>query len=379
MTIIKQLVFFTIMSIYVFADTCSYDSGRCRHDINFQYFNDNLLSYYLTSFNQHTQSEIEIFSFQIVSSGEDCSTILEIEYELNFFSPEVNFENFEKFYNGILNFSTKDGVQYFNNLNFNIGSFQGNLNIDYDIDLVSYMAQSGKLPNGTYLFDINVSHNQSLVCSFSKVKEIKRPIKLDLISPGSLFSDMTRSSIIYETNPFFLWDSDFCNECNYGIRIAEYDFHIHGSSQEALFDNSILPSDQTLEFYDLPSNSISFQPSIESLLNLEVGKHYVWQVKRSFDTTLDQHDEFSPIFIFEIRTPTKKQLNFSDPYLSLIQNLIGDEDFKLLFSAGGELERFITNGNSVWINDNEVNIDVLYLLVDKLYRDEIKIEEYYIE
>ena len=44
MTIIKQLVFFTIMSIYVFADTCSYDSGRCRHDINFQYFNDNLLS-----------------------------------------------------------------------------------------------------------------------------------------------------------------------------------------------------------------------------------------------------------------------------------------------------------------------------------------------
>ncbi len=367
------------MSIYVFADTCSYDSGSCRHDINFQYFNDNLLSYYLTSFNQHTQSEIEIFSFQIVSSGEDCSTILEIEYELNFFSPEVNFENFEKFYNGILNFSTKDGVQYFNNLNFNIGSFQGNLNIDYDIDLVSYMAQSGKLPNGTYLFDINVSHDQSLVCSFSKVKEIKRPIKLDLISPGSLFSDMTRSSIIYETNPFFLWDSDFCNECNYGIRIAEYDFHIHGSSQEALFDNSILPIDQTLEFYDLPSNSISFQPSIESLLNLEVGKHYVWQVKRSFDTTLDQHVQFSPIFIFEIRTPTKKQLNFSDPYLSLIQNLIGDEDFKLLFSAGGELERFITNGNSVWINDNEVNIDVLYLLVDKLYRDEIKIEEYYIE
>ena len=113
MTIIKQLVFFTIMSIYVFADTCSYDLGSCRHDINFQYFNDNLLSYYLTSFNKHTQSEIEIFSFQIVSSGQDCSTILEIEYELNFFSPEVNFENFEKFYNGILNFSTKEGVQYF--------------------------------------------------------------------------------------------------------------------------------------------------------------------------------------------------------------------------------------------------------------------------
>ena len=367
------------MSIYAFADTCSYDSDGCRHDINFQYFNDNLLSYYLTSFNQHTQSETEFFSFQIISSGEDCNTTLEIEYELNLFSPEVNFENFEKFYNGILNFPIKEGVQYFNNLNFNIGSFQGNLNIDYDRDLVSYMGQSGKMPNGQYLFNINISHEQSLACSFSKVKEIKRPIKLDLISPGSLFSDMKRSSIIYETNPFFIWDSDFCNECNYGIRIAEYDFNIHGSSQEALFDNSILPIDQTLEFYDLPSNSISFQPSIESLLKLEVGKYYVWQVKRSFATTLDQQDEFSPIFIFEIRTPTKKQLNFSDPYLSLIQNLIGDEDFKLLFSAGGELERFITNGKSVWINDNEVNIDVLYLLVDKLYRDEIKIEKYHIE
>ena len=95
MTIIKQLLFFIIMPIYVFAETCSYDSGGCMHNINFQYFNDNLLAYYLTSFNEHTQSETEIFSFQIISSGEDCSTTLEIEYELNFFSPEVNFESFE--------------------------------------------------------------------------------------------------------------------------------------------------------------------------------------------------------------------------------------------------------------------------------------------
>ena len=63
--------------------------------------------------------------------------------------------------------------------------------------------------------------NQQKTCLFNNLKEINRPITLELIYPGSIFSDMaTTISIIYNTNPQFLWYSDYCNECNYAIRCS---------------------------------------------------------------------------------------------------------------------------------------------------------------
>ena len=115
------------------------------------------------------------------------------------------------------------------------------------------------------------------------------------------------------------------------------------------------------------------------MLNFEIGKYYVWQIKRYYQTTLDERADYSPIFIFEIRPSTKKQIDFSDPYLSLIHDIIGKDDFNLLFGTGGELDRFVTEGESVWINDKEVHIDILFLLVDKLKKGEIKIESYEIK
>jgi len=201
---------------------------------------------------------------------------------------------------------------------------------------------------------------------------------LELISPGGLFSDIN-TSIIYETNPIFLWYSDYCNECNYAIRISEYDPDIHMSLQEAFIDNLILPNNRSHKYHDLPSNSISFQSSIDALLNLEIGKYYVWQIKRSYATSFEIQNDYSPIYIFEIRTPTKKQVDFSDPYLLLIQDLIGKDDFNLLFSSGGELERFITSGASVWLNEEELHIDFLHLLVNDLINGNIQIQAYEIK
>ena len=78
------------------------------------------------------------------------------------------------------------------------------------------------------------------------------------------------ASIIYNINPQFLWHSDYCNECDYSIRIAEYISNIHQSPQEALLENLLLPMDRSIKFYDLPSNSNLFQPNFDGLITFEV-------------------------------------------------------------------------------------------------------------
>ena len=98
------------------------------------------------------------------------------------------------------------------------------------------------------------------------------------------------------------------------------------------------------------------------------------QIRRSYETTFGTYHDYSNIFIFEVRSPTKEQLDYSDPYLSVIQSLIGTDQFNLWFSTGGELERFVTYGESIWINGEELHIDVLYTLVSELNQGKIKLE-----
>ncbi|SVE47030.1 uncharacterized protein METZ01_LOCUS499884, partial [marine metagenome] len=171
------------------------------------------------------------------------------------------------------------------------------------------------------------------------------------------------------------WYSDFCSQCTYGIRVCEFNQDEHSSLQDALADWSLLPLDQSIEYHEeLKGNMNSFQYPAEGNMDLEVGKHYVWQIRRSYETTLEPHYDYSPIYVFEIRSPSKQRLDYSDPNLTAIQSLIGEEQFYLWFSPGGELERFVTTGESIWINNEELHMDVLYSLVSELNQEKIKIK-----
>ena len=66
-------------------------------------------------------------------------------------------------------------------------------------------------------------------------------------------------------------------------------------------------------------------------------------------------------------------------YLSLIKSLIGEEQFNLWFGSGGELERFVTDGEYIWINGEKLHIDILYSLVSELDKGKIKVNNFQIE
>ena len=63
---------------------------------------------------------MDVFSFQVVTAGQNCTIPLKANYALQIFSPEVGIENFEHFYNAELEINLKEGFQYFTNADFAI-------------------------------------------------------------------------------------------------------------------------------------------------------------------------------------------------------------------------------------------------------------------
>ena len=349
-------------------------ANNCSYIIEKVYFNNNILTYYLDAFNRNdTQSNIDLFSYRIIPIGDDCQETLSIEYTFKIYTPEIGLDHFETFYKGEIEVDISSSVYYFKNSDFSFLSGLTFTNNNQVEKLISYISQSGKLPNGIYSFHFR-SENSTVITPLPETIEIMRPVTLELLSPGGTLSELTHS-YTQSTVPLFTWYSDFCRECAYGIRVCEYNQDKHSSLNSALDDWSIIPYDQSSEYHKIPWNTLAFQYPDKGHLDLEVGKLYVWQIRRSYETTHKPHHDYSPIYIFEIRPPTKKQLDFIDPYMSAIQTLIGKEQFNLWFSAGGELERFVTASESILINGEAIHMDALYSLVSELNQGKITINK----
>ena len=356
-------------------------SQECTYEVNKINFNEQILTFYLDSFDRNNlQSQLELFTYAIIPAPV-CSeeTVLTIDYTFKIYSPEIGLTSYETFYKGETEITINTDVQYFRNTDFSFVSGPTVINNPQIQKIISYIGLSGKLPNGNYLFQFDLKNGSGdELDTKSESLEINRPLALELLSPGGTFSELT-NSFTYSTVPLFTWYSDFCGQCTYGIRVCEYNQDEHSSLQNALADWSLLPYDQSIEYHELPWNSFAFQFPAEGHMNLEAGKHYVWQIRRSYKTTLDPHHDYSPINIFEVRSSTQKKLDITDPYLSVIQLLLGIDQFNLWFSTGGELERFVTSGESIWVNGEEMHIDALYSLVSELNQGKITLEKFQIK
>ena len=365
MYIINFVIQILIVSGIIFSEDCEYLIEK-------KYFNEELLSIYLGTFDPNNfQSQYTIFSYEILPKGNNCSASINLEYTFKLFAPNIGVRQFLTFYTAELHKDINIIPQVIDNTNFTPFITLEN-NIEFS-KLISFISYSGKLPEGLYHFQIS-SNDSNVILPDPEIVEINYPNSLELISPGGTLHELSQS-YTYNSQPIFTWYSDYCNQCNVGIRICEFNKSIHNSIEDALSDWSLIPRDNTEEFYTLPDNISAFQyPSIDQYMDLEVGKYYVWQIRRSYETTMGEYYEYSPVNIFEIRSSYDDIINYEDPYLKQLKLLLGEEKYNLLFGPGGELEGFITQGESIKINNEEVNIDILYALASDLSRNKIKIE-----
>ena len=86
-----------------------------------------------------------------------------------------------------------------------------------------------------------------------------------------------------------------------------------------------------------------------------MGRLYAWQIKRSYETTVGDNDDFSPIFVFKILSPDDIASEDSNEFdiLELIKELVGESKYNQLFGPGGQLEGYFVY--SMTLNGTEVS------------------------
>ena len=91
-----------------------------------------------------------------------------------------------------------------------------------------------------------------------KIIKVQSPVTLELLTPGGTLSELS-NSYTFSTVPLFTWFSDYCPSCIYAIRICEYNQNEHKSLEAAHSDWSLVPMNQSQEYYPLDWNTNSFQ------------------------------------------------------------------------------------------------------------------------
>ena len=383
-----------IFPIILFLSLLGINYSQCGDfDIEENYFADHLIGFYLNSIDINTgDSSVEYFRYTIEQKNAEIDN-LKAHYSLIINSPDLNLFNFELM-SGIIDISEISMSQLiFSNLDINFNSQgisgaefkneESNLASASELEAIqSIILSSGKIPNGTYIFNITLkcANDDSIVYdSINKTIEAYEPIFLDLLAPGGSLQD-TSDTAILTTIPLFTWNSDYCSQCNYGIRVCIYDPSLHSSLADAIEDSSVLPANQNLDFYPLDNNG-SFSYPNDGAFDLMVDKLYVWQIQREYDTTLGNTKNKSDIFVFKISSfddILDDQL-VDNPYQDALKELLGYNYEELFNNIDGELRGFSVRNNTIIINNQIVPISNLYDIINKLDEGEIEILQIEVE
>ena len=239
---------------------------------------------------------------------------------------------------------------------------------DFDPEaMIGQLVQSGRLPDGTYRFDLSVTVTGGIGDAISESIIVSNPVSLELVSPGGLLEDTTFNTIS-TSYPFFQWQSDPCASCDYLVRVAQYKPGEHSSVEDAIEDQTVLPLRQQDEFFNPEGNSTSFQYPFSDAVDLVPGSVYAWQVKKIIPTTAGDQEILSFINVFKVLDPTAVSAGGGDsgdpiadasrsPVLGFLLTVMGEEQFSALFNTGGDLNGFRPNevininGTSAEISD----------------------------
>ena len=248
---------------------------------------------------------------------------------------------------------------------------------DNDVQtIINLIMQSGKIPNGSYIFDaILTDESDEEISRVSKQIDVYEPQYINVISPGGSLSD-TLSTVVYNPYPVFSWESDNCtsSNCNIGIRVCEFDPNHHSNLADAMESSSLLPVNQSDYFFRLDSTATSLQYPILGAESLVEGKYYVWQLKRSYQTTVGEESLFSDIFVFKLHSFQGNTVTTSTN-LEVIKGILGEDQYRGFFGSNGELTSYTSEISLIMLDGEEIPISQLYEILSKVEQSQINILE----
>ena len=105
------------------------------------------------------------------------------------------------------------------------------------------------------------------------------------------------------------------------------------------------------------------------------GKYYVWQIQRSYQTSIGKEESLSNIHLFKIESPGIGQ----GGGIEVILTLLGEGKYNELFGQDGELRGFTISGGSIWINGEEIPANQLNDLASQVQQGTLKIKDIEVE
>ena len=381
--------------------------------INEQYFNEEVIGLYLSAIDFDSgESNFLLFDYSIdgfSTSAEGCEIPensdtfnggFRIDFDISMFingyhsSPELVADGHINIYDipeGLTSLSFRntdltidtDNIQ---GANFELKDEQIYIQ-SQDDEITELFLSSGRVPNGNYYFNFTLNEcdvydsssgylqDCNQIDVLTKQIEVYVPSYIDLIYPGSTSISDSLSTQITTTFPTFQWNSDYCSNCDFSIRVCEYQPLIHTSLHEALQSSSILPEETG--YYLLDDNVNVFQYPSTGYQSLNDGNYYVWQLKRSYETTNGTYDDFSEIFLFKIQSSsdmdTATQSEHNDFSLDNIRLLIGETEYNQLFGEGGSLFGFNNIDPTILLNNQNISVNYLLQMIQKLNENQIEI------
>ena len=388
-----------IFTTFLFSDCTCYNCPKIKKN----FFNDDIIGFYLSSIDLESgESKTLLFDYSIDLSdallSQDCGTSsthdiskLFVSFDISMFIPGLMDET-KQLVDGKVRFdinsNTISDISFRNtDLNFDTTQLSGNTDFslqeynlsvtDDDIEEIADLFLSlGRAPNGVYNFNFVLENeNNTEIDQISETVEIFVPSYLDLITPGSTELADSLSNIVMSSNPTFQWNSDYCNKCDFSIRVSEFRSNDHSSLQEALEDYSVLPINSG--YFSLSSNINSFQYPASGFGEIIPGNLYVWQIKRTYDTSNGLMEEFSPIFLFKVQDTQSVEppVVSQDVNLENIKILIGSETYESLFGDSGQLKDFNSVNSIMTLNNQNISINYLIDLINRQSQGEINIME----
>ena len=251
--------------------------------------------------------------------------------------------------------------------------------------IMQTILSSGKLSDGEYTFSVIIEaglteDELSIVFEDSKTFVIQTTSSIVLETPGGPLEDVI-DNLVYTNFPMFQWSAGSpVSGSNSFIRVAEFDSDIHSSLDDAIEDQRVLPFNQSEDWY-LLENITSFQYPFSEAYPLEPGNIYCWQIRMTLPTTAGDDALLSPIFAFKIGEAGGIETigSITDPFLIMLQQALGDDQFNSLFGPGNSLEGFAPNGqmeiNGTTVDQASVNYLLNQILSQNYEINLIQVEE----
>ena len=357
----------------IYEGACNPDGHECPSG-----FDENQCNDYFEGFGYTSQHGIDVLylDFHIsmfIPDFMDSNTSLvdgRVRFDINSSTiQEINFRNTD------LNFDT---TQLAGNTSFTLESHDVHITDETIEEITNLFLSQGRAPNGVYTFNFTIlDESYKEIDSLSETVEVFVPSFLDLITPGSSEIADSLSNTVMSQNPIFQWNSDYCNKCDFFIRVSEFRVTDHSSLEEALDDYSVLPLNN--DYFELSQNTNTFQYPSSGVGELYPGKMYVWQIMRTYMTSNGINEEFSPIYLFKIQSQDVTTDSDKDINLENLKLFLGSDTYENLFSEEGALNGYNSVSTSINVDNQSLSINYLLELIAKKNQGNLTIIEVNVE